>query len=298
MKMKRYKLLLIILLIVGCDEPSIEGCMDESACNYSAIFEKADNSMCMELDCAGVCGGTCTVCECAGVCGLLNEGDAVKDIDENCYETVQIGEQLWMAENLKVTHYKDGSEIPTGFSNSEWAELETGAYTVYPVDYDEVSIATCGNNCADVYGNLYNWAAVDDERGICPEGYHVPTDAEWTTLIIYLDGDADPDAQGPQSGIAGGMLKDTGTIEDGDGLWYSPNEVSTNENGFTALPAGSRVYYSGGSYRSMGTTGSFWSSSEYGSNYAWGRDLGYYLSGVGRGYYSKQFGFSIRCLKD
>ena len=89
------KLLLIglsfILLIVGCEEPAIEGCMDESACNYSAIFEKADNSMCMELDCAGVCGGTCTVCECAGVCGLLNEGDAVKDIDENCYETVQIG---------------------------------------------------------------------------------------------------------------------------------------------------------------------------------------------------------------
>ena len=95
----------------------------------------------------------------------------VTDIDGNVYETVVIGGQLWMAENLKVTHYNEGSEIPTGYSDFEWDELddtETGAYAVYNDDLSN----------ADTYGNIYNWYAVDDSRGVCPVGWHVPTDDE------------------------------------------------------------------------------------------------------------------------
>ena len=103
----------------------------------------------------------------------LSFGGTVTDIDGNVYEIVPIGDQVWMAENLKVTHYNDGSEIPTGYTDEEWGELETGAFAVYPIDYDEASQTTCGNDCSDVYGNLYNWFAVDDSRGLCMEGWHV-----------------------------------------------------------------------------------------------------------------------------
>jgi len=124
----------------------------------------------------------------------------VTDIDGNVYEIVPIGDQVWMAENLKVTHYNDGSEIPTGYSNSEWTELETGAYAVYPTD-DEASQSTCGDDCADVYGNLYNWYVVDNDMGVCPDGWHVPSDAEYTVLTDYLGGTS-----------AGGKMKETGTV--------------------------------------------------------------------------------------
>ena len=110
----------------------------------------------------------------------------VTDIDGNVYETVQIGEQVWMAENLKVTHYNNpnesnnylGDEIPTGYPDGEWVGITTGAFSIYPADSpddnSDWSEITCGDDCADDYGNLYNWYAVDDERSICPEGWHVP----------------------------------------------------------------------------------------------------------------------------
>ena len=113
--------------------------------------------------------------------GVLSSQDSnahrsVTDIDGNVYQTVEMGDQLWMAENLKVTHYRNGDEISTGYSNSEWANLSTGAYAVY--DDNESN--------ADAYGYLYNWYAVETGN-LAPEGWHVPTDAEWTGLIIYLD---------------------------------------------------------------------------------------------------------------
>ncbi len=101
------------------------------------------------------------------------------DIDGNQYETIQIGNQEWMAENLKVTHYNNGDAIPTGYSNSEWADLdetETGAYAIY--DDDPLN--------AEIYDYLYNWYAVDDDRGVCPEGWHVPTDDEFKELEMFL----------------------------------------------------------------------------------------------------------------
>ena len=126
--------------------------------------------------------------------GLAWGQDTVTDIDGNVYETVQIGDQLWMAENLKVTHYQNGDEIPAGYAgdgippptgfllDEKWADLTTGAYAVSPIDIIYANVSTCEGNCSEVYGNLYNWYAVDDSRGLCPEGWHVPSDTEFTVL--------------------------------------------------------------------------------------------------------------------
>jgi len=175
--------------------------------------------------------------------------EGVEDTDGNCYETIQIGDQLWMAENLKVTHYSDGSEITYIINDEDWGSYDEGQYGVY--DNDPAN--------ADVYGNLYNWAVTVDDRGVCPEGWHVPSDAECTVLTDYLGGES----------VAGGKMKEAGLDH-----WFSPNTGATNESGFTALPAGYRASNSG-SYNNMGYYGYFWSSSEYSSNDAWLRSLGY-----------------------
>ena len=204
--------------------------------------------------------------------------DTVTDIDGNIYEIVQIGDQLWMAENLKVTHYNDGTEIPTGYSDDDWAGLSTGAYAVY------------GDNesNADTYGYLYNWYAVDDDRGVCPASWHVPTDGEYTALSDYLGG----------TSVAGEKLKECteGNCPESE-YWYSPNTGATNESGFTALPGGAHYYYYG-NCRHMGYNGSFWSSTEYGSNDAWHRGLESNHSEISRRDYGKDSGFSLRCIRD
>jgi len=210
--------------------------------------------------------------------GLAWGQDTVTDIDGNVYETIQIGDQLWMTENLKVTHYNDGTEIPTGYSDDDWAGLSTGAYAVY------------GDNesNADTYGYLYNWYAVDDDRGVCPASWHVPTDGEYTELSDYLGG----------TSVAGGKLKECteGSCPESE-YWYSPNTGATNESGFTALPGGAHYYYSG-NCRHMGYNGSFWSSTEYGSNDAWHRGLESNHSEISRRDYGKDSGFSLRCIRD
>jgi len=258
------KLLIILLLIVGCEEPSQHGCLDSQACNYDSDATIDNNSCEYEVDCEGVCGGS-------AVCS-----STVCDIDGNCYETIQIGDQLWMAENLKVTHYNNGDEIAYP-SNADFGSFDEGQYGVYDNDPSN----------ADIYGNLYNWSVVNDDRGVCPDGWHVPSDDEWTILTDYLGGES----------VAGGKMKETGTIEDGDGLWTSPNTDATNESGFSALPAGYR-YYGNGYYINVGNYGYFWSSSEYYSYSAWSRILIYGGSNVYRSYGSKQYGFSVRCLGD
>ena len=194
------------------------------------------------------------------------------DIDGNEYATVIIGNQVWMSENLKVTKYRDGTAIPTGLSNSEWENTTSGAYAVY--DNNETH--------ADTYGYLYNWYAVDDSRNIAPDGWHVPTDDEWTTLTDYLGG----------TSVAGGKMKETGTSH-----WNSPNTGATNESGFTAFPGGYRSS-SSGNYNSIGSYGFFWSSSEGNSSNAWRRILYYNNSGVYRHNYNKNYGFSVRCVRD
>ncbi len=205
------------------------------------------------------------------------------DYDGNSYETVQIGDQLWMAENLKVTHYNNGDEIPNITNMGDWASLSTGAYC----DYDN------NPTNSDTYGRLYNWYAVDDARGICPEGWHVPTDEEYQQLEIYLGMDpAEADDTGWRGTDEGGKMKETGTEH-----WNSPNTGATNESGFTGLPAGYRNA-NNGSYSHMGYNGYFWSSSEHNSTNAWYRLLYYHDSYVYRYDTNKHFGFSVRCAGD
>jgi len=195
----------------------------------------------------------------------------VIDFDGNVYRTVKICNQWWMAENLKVTHYRNGDAIPNVTDETEWSNLTTGAYCNY---------ANNASN-ADTYGSLYNWYAVSDSRIIAPAGWHVPSDAEWQTLVDYLGGQA----------VAGGKMKEAGTIH-----WISPNTGATNESSFSALPGGYRNYY--GTYYHMGYGADFWSSTEYLSNYAWYRSLNGSSSGIYRYNNNKECGFSVRCVRD
>ena len=195
---------------------------------------------------------------------------SITDIDGNTYKTVTIGTQTWMAENLKVTKYNDGIAIPNVTDNTAWRELTTGALC----DYDN----TPSNS--ETYGKLYNWHAVNTGK-LCPTGWHVPSDAEWTELTDYLGG----------SSVAGGKLKETGTTH-----WASPNTGATNETGFTALPGGYRNL--NGSFYNIGYYGSWWSATEYGATYAWFRYLSNYNSNVSRDYFDKEVGLSVRCVRD
>ena len=202
---------------------------------------------------------------------LVGVEDPVTDIEGNFYQTIRIGTQVWMTENLKTTKYKDATDIPLVTDNTAWLNLTTGAYCWY--DNDE---ATYG----DTYGALYNWHTVNTGN-LCPTGWHVPTDAEWTTLTDYLGGES----------VAGGKLKEIGTTH-----WNSPNTGATNESGFTALPGSSRR--SSGTFDYVGSNGRWWSSTEYFNYSAWHRRMLYDDSGVGRDDYNKKSGLSVRCVRD
>jgi uncharacterized protein (TIGR02145 family) len=195
---------------------------------------------------------------------------SVTDIDGFIYKTVTIGSQIWMAENLKTTHYQNGNEIPDVTDENAWNNLTTAA--------------RCTNSFIDnysaVYGLLYNWYAVSDNRNICPAGWHVPSDPEWTTLITYLGGE----------GSAGGKMKEKGTSH-----WIYPNTDATNESGFTALPDGERGPYG---FDSALDWGFWWSSSENDATTAWHIILFTYDGTVNKPSNDKKSGFSVRCLKD
>jgi uncharacterized protein (TIGR02145 family) len=213
----------------------------------------------------------------------------VTDIDGNSHLTVQIGTQCWMAENLKVTHYRNGDALPNVTSNLEWDNLRTGAYCNYDNDAGNVAI----------YGLLYNWYAVSDSCGIAPEGWHVPSDAEWKQLEMYLGmSQSEADATGWRGTDEGVKMKATGTIEGGDGLWYFSNRAATNESGFSALPGGVRHIHGNIYFDGMGMDANFWSSTENNIVTAWSRYLYYDDSEVIRFDYDKQYGFSVRCIRD
>jgi uncharacterized protein (TIGR02145 family) len=203
----------------------------------------------------------------------------VTDYDGNVYQTVQIGDQCWMMENLKVTHYRNGDPIPNVYDNLTWHNYSQGAYC----EYGDVN----------VYGRLYNWFAVDDNRIIAPEGWHVPTDEEWKQLEMYLGmSQAEADDLQCRGTFEGGKLKEEGTTH-----WASPNYGATNESGFTALPGGDRSHF--GVFYNVGNYAYFWSSTEYDSNTAWCRALGYLDSGVYRNFnHLKSYGHSVRCVRD
>jgi uncharacterized protein (TIGR02145 family) len=199
---------------------------------------------------------------------------SVTDYDGNVYGTIQIGDQTWMGENLRTTHYADGSAITLAESNYLWGQ-SSQAYCWYDND-----IAN-----KDIYGALYQWSAA---TGACPDGWHLPSDAEWTEMIDYLGG----------SNIAGGKLKETGTTQ-----WTSPNTGATNESGFTALPGGLRSWHDGEFIASGSTpwaTGFFWSSTlrKDDNTAAFAIGLSYDDAGVGLGEWVIQSGYSVRCVKD
>ena len=211
-------------------------------------------------------------------CGATNLHNPAKtygtmtDQQGNVYKTIVIGTQEWMAENLKVSHYRNGNPIPLITNSSIWAQLNTGATCWY--NNDSVTY-----NCP--YGKLYNWYAVADQRNVCPTGWHVPSDAEWTTLTTFLGGEL----------VAGGKMKSTGTQ-----YWTSPNSDADNSSGFSGLPGGLR--YFAGALDDIGYNGYWWSSSQFNGNSAWYRGLYYGLSTLGRTNFNKLSGFSVRCLKD
>ena len=199
----------------------------------------------------------------------------VTDYDGNVYDIITIGTQDWLKQNLKTTHYKNGAAITyPGTDNTAWQNNTTGAYAWY--NNDE---ATYKNT----YGALYNWYAVNTGN-LCPTGWHVPTDAEWTTLTTYLGGES----------IAGGKLKATT-------LWNSPNTGATNSSGFTAFPGGFRDDNGPNSYSYYtlnGMHGYWWSTTESSTTYAWCRALFYYTSYLDRSSSIKTNGYSVRCLKN
>jgi uncharacterized protein (TIGR02145 family) len=199
------------------------------------------------------------------------------DANGNTYATVTIGSQLWMKENLKTSKYRNGDPITTNLSDTAWALTTAGAYSINDNNPQNDTI----------YGKLYNWYAVADPRGLCPAGWHVPSDGEWTILENFLDG----------ASVAGGKMKSTGTIQAGTGLWYSPNTESTNSSGFTGLPGGFRNYVGG--YFNVGFYASWWSSTEFFTE-ALDRSLYYNDGGSSRNfdYRAKTAGFSVRCLRD
>ena len=196
-------------------------------------------------------------------------------------QEVVIGTQTWTTKNLDVSTYSDGTVIPQVTDPTEWANLTTGAWCYY--NNDPVNGST--------YGKLYNWYAAagiyndaskkdsSQRKKLAPTGYHVPSEAEWTTLTDYLGG----------AGVAGGKMKATT-------LWNSPNQDATNSSGFTGLPGGFRLnngtFYFGGNY------GFWWSSSENDTSLAWYCNLGYSFGFVSRSYNDETYGFSVRCLRD
>ena len=194
----------------------------------------------------------------------------IADADGNVYTSVTIGTQEWMTENLRTTKYSDGTAIPNVKDDTQWSNLITGAWSHYRND----------NENGTTYGNLYNWYAVKSNK-LCPTGWHVPTDAEWTVLNDYLAADG-------HVGTEGTVLKATsGWNDDANG---------TDNYGWLGLPGASR--FSAGSFINIGYYGYWWSSSETNSSSAWIYSLGVNYEVLGRGSSSNKSGMSVRCLKD
>ncbi len=195
------------------------------------------------------------------------------DCDNNLYDTVKIGTQIWMKSNLKVTRFNNGLDIPLVTQNSAWIDLNSPGYCWS--NNDELANK-------NTYGALYNWFAVNTGQ-LCPTGWHVPSDAEWKNLINFLGG----------SDVAGGKLKETGTIH-----WAAPNNGATNEKGFTALPGGCR---SGGDgiFYVLGQYGNWLTSTQFNANQIRTIAIGYPDSRIFRDSACiKNEGMAIRCIRD
>lgn len=195
--------------------------------------------------------------------------EIVRDGDQNAYPTVQIGDQCWLGENLRTSTYRNGDAIPIIEEDSLWLSTSAGAFAFYTNDPDQDTLE----------GLLYNHFALSDNRGLCPTGWHVPSDAEWTTLQEYISrGDKE-----------GGALKDT--LD-----WDFPNAGAANLMGFRARAAGFRA--ATGGFGGQGIHGFWWSNTPAEPGKAWGRQLNYASTSMFRNSNFLLFGMSVRCLKD
>ncbi len=195
--------------------------------------------------------------------------EKVFDIDGNQYNTISLGSQVWMKENLRVGKYRNGDLIPNYLSDTEWQNTGIGACAI--LNNDSVNYFK--------FGKLYNWFSVDDPRGLCPNGWHVPTNEEWGQLENFLGGDS----------IAGGKMKSIN-------FWNNPNTGATNLSDFSGLPGGARYYF--GNFGDNPSFGYWWTSSSYSSSLSWNRFLGFNDSNSFRERYGKNYGFSVRCLRN
>ena len=254
-----YELYSDTLLTYLCENP---GCMDPTADNYDPYAIEEDNSCIWE--------------EGSPVCDFQNSFT----FDGYTYDLVAIGDQCWFAENLRNEHYTNGDGIPGELSNSDWSNASEGAQAIYNNDT---------SNLAD-YGRLYNWFAVDDARGLCPSGWHVPTDGEFMTLEMELGmSESEANASGPiwRGTDQGTQMKSSASD--------SPAWDGTNTSGFSGLAGGQRYNY--GAFSGEGSFGRFWSTSAAGTN-ATHRELGGGNTGVVRHNKSQRYGFSVRCVRD
>jgi uncharacterized protein (TIGR02145 family) len=193
----------------------------------------------------------------------------VVDYDGNVYDTIKIGDQVWLQEGLRATHYRNGADVPGVTADTVWSKLTTGALCSYNNDTMYINS----------FGYLYNWYAISNPAGLCPKGWHIPSDSEWSVLVANLGG---PD-------VAGGALKTTT-------VWSSPNTGATNSSGFMGYPTGYRYY--NGAFQTIGNLGTFWSSTKYNDSVAIYRTLNYRNSEFVSNVINARAGFSCRCIRD
>jgi uncharacterized protein (TIGR02145 family) len=201
---------------------------------------------------------------------------SMTDQEGNVYKTIVIGTQEWMAENLSTSVYRNGDVIATGLSTSQWTNTVQGAWAYFQND--------ASKNCP--FGKLYNWYACVDARELCPTGWHVPTDADWSVLSDYLGGEA----------IAGGKMKTLGMSDSATGLWSAPNSGATNSSGFSGIPGGYRLLQ--GPYSNLEFIGYYWSSSDFVTLSAYYRYIIYDDVDLTRATGGKGNGFSVRCVRN
>lgn len=267
-----------------CNGPGpTEIVIDEIVITYDSIFLPVDG----EWFVYAVDVDTTFTYTCAPYFGDCGDPVSYQGYD---YATVLIGEQCWFAENLRSENYENGDAISSNLSDSEWQNTTSGAVAVYGEGSSTCNnFSPDGDACEEAwslneYGLLYNWYAVDDSRGLCPSGWHVPTDGEWTVMIDFLGG-----------GNTGGQLKTT--------YGWNGGGNGTNSSGFSGLPGGFRYSYStnyhdAGDFHNAGSSGRWWSSSSYSSSYAYSRYLYYSNESIYHGSFYLGDGFSVRCVRD
>jgi uncharacterized protein (TIGR02145 family) len=261
----------------SCSTAVVNGCTNPAFNEYNPNANADDGS------CASLLGCTNSAFVEYNPLAIVDDGSCatlpgctandVVSMDGHEYSVVTIGVQCWFKENLRTTQYADGSAIPEVTDGTAWSSTNDGARTA-PNDAASNSAYFLG-----IYGYLYNWHAVNNSAGLCPTGWHVPTDGEWTELTNFLGG----------SSVAGNKMKSSPSDE--------PFWNGNNSSGFSALPGGWRdPDY--GSFGGEGSYGEYWSASPYGTQSAWKRNLAYGDGVVYRNRSDRRYGFSVRCLRD